>query len=51
MLMLAFAAPFMGITSAGGILSIIIIFFGLQRAWKMTGRTDIPITGPYQVGA
>jgi hypothetical protein len=47
-LLIALAAPFMGLASGfSGILNIAIIFFGLQNAWKLTGRTDLIITGPY----
>ena len=44
---LAVAAPFLSLSSVGGFISLFIIFVGLQRAWRMTGRVDIPITGPY----
>lgn len=48
LLALALAAPFLSLTSGlSGILNIVIIFFGLQNAWKHTGRTDLLITGPY----
>ena len=48
MLLLTAAAPFFGLTQGvSGIISLFIIFIGLQRAWRMTGRTDILITGPY----
>jgi hypothetical protein len=47
-LLIALAAPFMSLASGfSGILNIAIIFFGLQNAWKLTGRTDLIITGPY----
>jgi hypothetical protein len=49
-LALALAAPFLSISSFGGILSLVIIFFGLQRAWRLTGRTQIAVMGPYQLG-
>jgi hypothetical protein len=49
---LAIAAPFLGLQSGlGGILSLVIIFFGLQRAWRMTGRPDIVISGPFTAQA
>lgn len=52
LLLLAAAAPFLSLTSgASGILSLVIIFFGLLRAWKLTGRTDLLVLGPYQVTA
>jgi hypothetical protein len=49
---LAFAAPFIGLSQgAGAVLSIVIIFFGLQRAWKIAGRHDFVIMGPYNAQA
>lgn len=48
LLLIALAAPFMSLSSGlSGILNIAIIFFGLQNAWKLTGRTDLIVTGPY----
>jgi hypothetical protein len=52
LLMLAAIAPFLQLTSGfGGLISLFIIFIGLMRAWKMTGRTEILLMGPYQVEA
>jgi hypothetical protein len=50
---LAAVAPFLALGSnpAGGLISLVIIFFGLRQAWKMTGRSDILIVGPYNVSA
>jgi hypothetical protein len=49
---LAVAAPFLSLTGGvGGIISLLIIFFGLQRAWRMTARPDIVISGPFQTQA
>src|SRR5262249_26638101 len=46
---LAAIAPFLELGSnvGSGLLSLVIIFFGLQRAWRMTGRSNILIMGPY----
>lgn len=44
---LAAAAPFLTLTDGSGILSLAIIGFGLFRAWKLTGRTEIVVMGPY----
>ncbi len=42
------AAPFLSLAGGiSGLINILIIFFGLQNAWKLTGRTDLLITGPY----
>jgi hypothetical protein len=43
------AAPFLNLSSGlGGILGIIIIGVGLQRAWRLTAGDPRPLTGPYQ---
>ena len=34
-----------------GLISGLIIFFGMQQAWKMTATPALEITGPYRVGA
>jgi hypothetical protein len=48
LLAIALAAPFLSLASGiSGLLNLAIIFFGLQNAWKLTGRTDLFITGPY----
>ena len=33
-----------------GLISGLIIFFGMQQAWKMTATPALEITGPYRVG-
>jgi hypothetical protein len=51
-LMLAAVAPFLSLTSGiGGWISLFIIFIGLQRAWKLTERSDILLMGPYRAEA
>ena len=52
LLLLAAVAPFLSLGSSGisGLISLFIIFIGLQRAWRLTGRSDILIMGPYPVG-
>jgi hypothetical protein len=47
LLMLLVAAPFFGLGSIGGFISLFIIFIGLKQAWRMTGRTEVLVTGPY----
>ena len=42
------AAPFLGLASVSGWITLFIIFIGLQRAWKLTARPDILIMGPYE---
>jgi hypothetical protein len=42
------AAPFFGLTTGvGGFISLFIIFIGLRQAWRLTGRSDILVMGPY----
>ncbi len=52
---LTMAAPFMGFFTGsnpvGSLISLFIIFIGLRRAWVLTGRTEIFITGPYKLSA
>jgi hypothetical protein len=47
LVMLALGAPFMSLTNMSGLISLLIIFFGLQRAWILTGRAELIVTGPY----
>ena len=50
LLTLAAIAPFLQLAGGlGGLISLFIIFIGLQRAWILTGRTEILVMGPYQV--
>jgi hypothetical protein len=51
LLKLAVAAPFMTVNGTGGFLTLLILFFGLQRAWRLTARPDITISGPFQTQA
>ena len=50
-LALAAVAPFMalfqGSNIVSGLISLFIIFIGLQQAWRLTARREIVITGPY----
>ena len=34
-----------------GIISALIIYFGMRQAWRMTGAVTINVMGPYRVGA
>lgn len=47
--MLATISPFLELKSspAGGLISLFILFVGLQRAWAMTAKPNILITGPF----
>jgi hypothetical protein len=48
----ASVAPFLALTSGvSGIISLFIIFIGLKQAWRLTGRSEIPVMGPYQTAA
>ena len=52
-LLLAAVGPFLALQGAfiSGAISLFILFIGMQRAWRMTGRTDIVLSGPYAVDA
>lgn len=43
------ASPFLELkySPAGGLISLFILFIGLQRAWVLTARHEIIVTGPY----
>ena len=47
---LAMALPFLVLmhNPVSGLLSLFIIFIGLQRAWALTGRPEILVLGPYK---
>lgn len=49
LLFLATVSPFLEVAGsiAGGLISLFILFIGLQRAWAMTARHEIMVTGPY----
>ena len=51
LLALVLAAPILGVFSnpVSGLITIFIIVIGLRQAWRLTGRTDLSITGPYRV--
>jgi hypothetical protein len=52
LLILAAAAPFLSLTSGvSAWISLFILFIGLQYAWKLTGRREILLMGPYQAEA
>jgi hypothetical protein len=45
---LTLAAPFLDLSSGfSGILGLLIIFFGLRTAWRVSKGIDAPITGPH----
>ncbi len=48
-LVLSAISPFLelGSSPASGLISLFILFVGLQRAWAMTARHEILVTGPY----
>jgi hypothetical protein len=47
--LLAAVAPFLSLTHGTGFITLFIIFIGLQRAWRLTGRSEILVMGPYEV--
>jgi hypothetical protein len=46
------ATPFLELAGGGisGILGLLIIFFGLSRAWRLTARDNRVLVGPYTLG-
>jgi hypothetical protein len=52
-LTLAAIGPFLVLKASfvSGLISLFILFIGMQRAWRMTGRPEISLTGPYAVDA
>lgn len=49
LVVLVVISPFLELFSSpvGGLISLFILFVGLQRAWAMTARHEILVTGPY----
>jgi hypothetical protein len=49
---LSFALPVLFIIGSmpGGLISALIILFGMLQAWRMTGAPQLQITGPFRVG-
>jgi hypothetical protein len=46
------AAPFYSLAEGvGGFISLLIIFFGLQQAWRLTGRSEVLVLGPYDTAS
>jgi hypothetical protein len=47
--LLVIVSPFLQLKSSpiGGLISLFILFIGLQRAWVLTARHEIIVTGPY----
>jgi hypothetical protein len=48
-LILAAVSPFLElrVSPAGGLISLFILFIGLQRAWALTAKHEIVLSGPY----
>ena len=52
LLVLTAVGPFVSLTSGiSAWISLFILFIGLQYAWKLTGRREIMLMGPYQAEA
>lgn len=47
---LSLGKPFLEVASEGfrGLIGVLILFFGLQQAWKQTGNAEHLLMGPYQ---
>ena len=49
LLLIFAAAPLFQLTAGiSGLISLFIIFIGLRQAWRLTGRRQILVMGPYQ---
>jgi len=48
-LIIGIISPFLELKSSpvSGLISLFILFIGLQRAWALTARHEIIVTGPY----
>jgi hypothetical protein len=47
--LLTAAAPFFGLTTGiSGLISLLLIFFGMRQAWRLTARTELLVMGPYE---
>jgi hypothetical protein len=43
------AAPLLGLANPiSGLITLFIIYIGLQRAWRLTGRSEVLVMGPYE---
>lgn len=51
--MLGLASPFIELTEGfNGVIGLVILFVGMQFAWKMTaGTRQINVEGPYELSA
>ena len=50
LILIAAAAPFLALGQGfSAVITLFIIFIGLQRAWRLTGRSEILVMGPYEV--
>lgn len=48
---IAYVFPFLAIRqNPSSLLTILIIFFGLQQAWRMTRKMELTFLGPFHVG-
>jgi len=49
LLVITIISPFLElrVSPVGGLISLFILFIGLQRAWAMTAKHEIMVTGPY----
>jgi hypothetical protein len=49
--LLAIVSPFLQLKTSpvGGLISLFILFIGLQRAWVLTARHEIIVAGPYSL--
>jgi hypothetical protein len=47
--LLALASPFLELSSpVSGLIGLVILYVGMQFAWKSTAGSKVPVTGPYK---
>jgi hypothetical protein len=46
----AYATPFLGLSDPSSLIGLLIIFFGLQQAWRLTRKVSLTVNGPFRVG-
>jgi hypothetical protein len=52
LLLLAAAAPFLSLGSGlSGVIGLVIVYIGLSQAWRLTGRGELLVMGPYERAA
>lgn len=47
---ITYAAPFLGLSDPSSLIGLLIVFFGLQQAWRLTRKASLTVNGPFRVG-